>query len=342
MKAVSFNEHGGPEVLSYSEDAVKPSPAAGEVLVRQHAAGLNFVDLVVRAGYPGLQLPLPHSPGGDIAGEVAQLGEGVEGWTVGERVVVYPLLDCGDCALCQEGQPNLCLNWQFIGMHKPGGYQEYLCVPQRNLIKLPDNVSYTEAAALPVAGLTAYHALETVGGLKPGQTFFIWGGSGGLGSIAIQLAKQMGARVIATGSTDEKVELMQRLGADLAINRKTEDVAAKVWEFAPHGVDLLLDYVGPETFPTSFELIKKGGAMLLCGMITGRESMLSLHMTYLRHISIRGLYLGTKDELTTLVGLVSAGTLKPHVTASPPLADAAEWHKKLASGEVVGKVVFQV
>jgi NADPH:quinone reductase-like Zn-dependent oxidoreductase len=340
MQSAFFETHGGPEVMRYTADGSEPEPGAGEVLVRQHAAGLNYVDTLVRRGYPGLTVPLPHSPGGDIAGEVAAVGAGVEGWQAGDRVLVYPLIHCSNCALCQQGDYNLCLNWQFIGMHRNGGYQELLAVPQQNLIHLPDSVSFTEAAALPVAGLTAMHGLATVGKLEAGQTFFIWGGAGGLGSIAIQLAKNIGARVAATCSSEEKRGIIRNLGADLVINRKAEDVAQAVREFAPDGVDLILDYCGTETFPVSFDLLKKGGTLMLCGIITGREATISLHMTYLRHLSIRGLYMGTKPELEKLVGLVASGTVKPVVGETLHIRQAAEGHRRLEAGEVVGKLVF--
>jgi NADPH:quinone reductase-like Zn-dependent oxidoreductase len=342
MKAVSIVEHGGPEVLRYAEDLPRPAVGPGEVLVRQHSAGLNYLDTLLRRGYPGLALPLPHSPGGDIAGEVAELGDSVTGWRTGDRVVVYPIINCGACQLCREGRPNLCLNWRFIGMHTPGGYQEYVAVPAANLIRLPESVSYRDAAALPVAGLTAYHGIMTVGQLQPGQTFFIWGGAGGLGNIAVQLAKAQGARVIATAGTEEKLELLRGLGADLVINRHTQDAAALVREFAPNGVDLIIDYVGPQTFPTSFELLKKGGKLLLCGIITGREAMVSLHMTYLRHLSILGLYMGLKEELAALVELLAEGRVKPVIQQTLPLSEAAEGHRRLEAGAVVGKLVFEI
>ncbi len=342
MRAITIPEHGGRDVLTYVTDFPTPVPGPGEVLVKVAATGLNHVDLVVRRGYPGISIPLPHIPGGDIAGVVDELGDGVTGVKAGTRAVVYPLVACGECPLCNEGKPNLCLNWKYFGLHLKGGYAEYVVVPAHNVIPLPDGVSFEEAAAIPVAGLTAFHALKTVGNLQPGQTFFIWGGAGGLGTMAIQIAKQLGATVLATGSMPGRLELMKSLGADVVFNRLTDDVAAGVRKVAPAGMDLIIDFVGPETFPTSFDLLKKGGQMLLCGIITGREATVSLHMTYLRHLSIKGLYLGTKEEMVELVDWVAQKKVKPILTNTLSLADAAEAQRMLEAGEVIGKLVLRV
>ena len=342
MRAITIPEHGGREVLTYVTDFPTPVPGPGEVLVKVAATGLNHVDLVVRRGYPGISIPLPHIPGGDIAGVVDELGDGVTGVKAGTRAVVYPLVACGECPLCNEGKPNLCLNWKYFGLHLKGGYAEYVVVPAHNVIPLPDGVSFEEAAAIPVAGLTAFHALKTVGNLQPGQTFFMWGGAGGLGTIAIQIAKQLGATVLATGSMPGRLELMKSLGADVVFNRLTDDVAAGVRKVAPAGIDLIIDFVGPETFPTSFDLLKKGGQMLLCGIITGREATVSLHMTYLRHLSIKGLYLGTKEEMVELVDWVARKKVMPYLKQTMALQDAAEAQRMLEDGEVTGKLVLRV
>jgi NADPH:quinone reductase-like Zn-dependent oxidoreductase len=261
---------------------------------------------------------------------------------IGSRVLVYPLLPCYDCPLCREGKLNLCQRWRYFGLQVPGGYAEYVAVPFYNLVPLPDSVSFTDAVSLPVAGLTALHALRTVGELQPGQTFFIWGGTGALGVMAIQLAKQLGATVIATGGSAEKLAAMQALGADCVINRHTEDVPARVMEFVPAGVDLALDYVGPATFNTTLGLLKKGGAMLLCGILTGRETTFNIHVAYMKHVSVKGLYLGRKAELETLVEWLAAGRIKPVIDSVLPLAGARTAHDKLEHNDYLGKMVLTV
>lgn len=340
MKAVVMPEHGGREALRYVADSPDPKPGKGEVLVKVAATGINNVDLVNRRGYPGITIPLPHILGSDIVGTVEKLGAEVTGIALGARVVVYPLIGCGKCQSCRDGRPNICLSWKFIGLHLDGGYAEYVTVPADNLIPL--TVSFHEAVSIPVAGLTAYHALKTVGDLKPGQIFFIWGGAGGLGTMAIQIAKNLGAKVIATGSTQKKLDVIGKLGADLALNRLTDDISAQVKKYAPDGVDLILDYVGPATFNTSFGLLRKGGTLLLCGIITGRETNFSIHQTYLRHLSIKGLYMGTKAEMVELLRLVEEKKVKPHIGNVLDLREAAEGHRLMENGESIGKIALNL
>jgi NADPH:quinone reductase-like Zn-dependent oxidoreductase len=341
MRAVAFSQHGGPEVLTV-RDLPTPSPGPGEALVKVSATGLNQVDRVIRMGYPGLAVPLPHVLGGDIVGTVEALGPGVSPVPVGTRVVAYPVISCHACALCLGGEPNQCLAWQYFGMHRAGGYAEYVVAPTSVLVPLPAAVDDASAVSLPVAALTAFHALTTVANLRAGQTLLLWGGTGALGTVAVQIAKALGARVITTGSTPERLEVARRMGADVVLDRLHDDVPARVRELAPHGVDVVLDYVGPATFPKSFELVRKGGQILLCGIITGRESPLSLHLTYLRHVSVKGLYLGTLEELRTLVAWVAAGKVKPYIGARLRLDEARRGHELLDAGQTVGKVALLV
>ena len=341
MKAITISQHGGREVLTYNSDYPTPVPEEGEVLVEVSATGLNRVDIMVRKGYPGIEIPLPHIPGGDIAGTVSDIGNGVSGVEIGSRVMVYPLVSCGECALCLEEKRNLCLNWKYMGMHKKGGYAEYAVAPAENIVPLPDSVSFEDAVACSIAGLTAYHGIKTVGELQNGQSFFIWGGSGGLGTLAIQIAKHLGATVYATGGSDEKVEIMKELGADYAFNRLTVDVPAEIRKTAPIGLDLIMDFVGPETFTINWELLKKGGTMLLCGILTGRETNLNIQFTYLRHLSIKGLNLGTLDELKELLDLVAEGTLKPYIGERFPLEKAAEAQKMMEENRQIGKIILK-
>ena len=341
MNAIALYEHGGADKLVFTTDFPTPVIGPDEVLIEVKATAVNRVDLVVRGGYPGIQVPLPHVLGGDIAGTIAEIGAGVKGFTIGQRVVTWPLIACGKCALCSEGKENLCLNWKYFGLHRHGGYAQFVAAPAASLLGLPESVSFEEATALGVAGLTAYHAITTVGHLERGQSFFIWGGSGGVGTIAIQLAKMTGATVAATAGKDNKLTVMQKLGADHVFNHYTEDVAARMKELFPAGVDLIIDYVGPATFPKSFDLLKKGGTMLLCGILTGRETNFSIHQTYLRHLSVKGLYLGTKAEMQELLSLTAERKVKPVIGSTLPLREAAAAHALMAKGEHLGKIVLK-
>ena len=341
MKAITIPKHGGREVLTLVNDYPTPSAGEGEVLVKVEATGLNRVDILVRQGYPGIEIELPHIPGGDIAGTVAETGSGVDSVDSSARVLVYPLVSCGECLLCLEGKRNLCLNWKYIGMHLKGGYAEYAVVPAENIVPIPDSVTYEDAIACSIAGLTAYHGIKTVGELKEGQSFFIWGGAGGLGTLAIQIAKHLGATVYATANSEEKLKIMRDLGVDYAFNRLEDDVPAQIRKTAPAGLDLIMDYVGPETFTTSWELLKKGGTMLLCGILTGRETNLNIQFTYLRHLSIKGTNLGTMEEMKELLALVADGKLKPYIGGTFPLEDAAKAQEMMEENRHIGKLILK-
>jgi NADPH:quinone reductase-like Zn-dependent oxidoreductase len=343
MKAVILNENGGTDKLVYTEELPKPEIKPNEVLVKIKATSVNRADLVIRGGYPGLALNFPHILGGDIAGVIAKTGSEVKEFKEGDRVAAWSIVSEADddwARKCKAGQS---VSWQYFGMHRKGSYAEYSAVPASSLVKLPDNVSFEDAACLPVAGLTAYHAVKTVGDLQKGDKFFIWGGTSGLGIIAIQLAKVLGAEVFATAGFPHKIDFLKQMGVDHIFNHRDgsaidDEVMALTKGL---GIDVILDYVGPEAFPKNFKMVKKGGKILFCGILTGREAMVSLHQTYLRHISLLGLYLGEKYELEELIKLVSEGKVKPHIGATLELKDAAKAHEMMAKGEVIGKIVLK-
>jgi NADPH2:quinone reductase len=344
MKAVILNENGGTDKLIYTEGHTIPEIKPNEVLVNIKATTINRADLVIRTGYPGLGLKFPHILGGDIAGVISKAGSEVKDYSEGERVVSWSIVSEADDDWSRRGKAGQSPSWQYFGMHRNGSYAEYTAVPASSLVRLPDNVSFEEAACLPVAGLTAFHAVKTVGDLKKNDRFFIWGGTSGLGIIAIQLAKSIGAEVFATAGFPHKIEFLKQLGVDHIFNhRDGSAVDDDVMDLTKgQGIDVILDYVGPEAFPKNFRMVKKGGKILFCGILTGREAMVSLHQTYLRHISLLGLYLGEKHELEELVSLVSEGKVKPHIGAVLDLKDAAKAHEMMAKGEVIGKIVLKV
>ena len=342
MKASVLYQNGGIDKLIFKDDFPVPQINSGEILVKVKATTVNRADLVIRAGYPGLSLNFPHILGGDIAGVIEETGENVKGFKKGDGVVSWPIIACGKCEWCKKGRPGLCFNWNYFGMHRKGSYAEFIAVPESSLIKLPEDVSFEDAACLPVAGLTAYHALVGVGQLKKDDTFFIWGGTSGLGMIAVQLAKNIGAKIFATAGNEHKIELLKNLGVDHIFNHYTDDdIHDKVLDLTGNkGIDVVLDYIGPVTHERSFRMVKKGGKILWCGIMTGRETTVSIHQTYLRHISLLGLYLGEKHELEALLKLVAEGKVKSHIHGKLNLKDAGEAHRLMEEKKVIGKLLL--
>lgn len=342
MRASVLFENGGTDNLIYKTDFPVPVIKPDEALIKIKATTVNRADLVIRTGYPGLSLNFPHILGGDIAGVIEEAGNEVKHFKPGDRIVSWPIIACGKCEWCKKGRPGLCFNWNYFGMHRKGSYSEYAAVPESSLVKLPDNVSFENAACLPVAGLTAYHALLGVGDLKKGDSFFIWGGTSGLGVIAIQIAKKTGAKIFATAGNESKIDLLKNMGVEHVFNHfENDNIPGDVLEITgDRGIDVVMDYIGPATHEKSFRMVKKGGKILWCGIMTGRETTVSIHQTYLRHISLLGLYLGEKHELENLVKLVAAGEVHPRIHGKMNLKDAGEAHKLMGEGKVVGKLVL--
>lgn len=342
MKAVIIEEHGSADVLKYIEDFPKPKVGEKEVLIKIGATSLNRIDTVVRKGYPGLNIPKPHILGGDISGTVAELGSKVDNFVIGDRVVVYPVYLPNERDEKYVDNEHLNDGWQFFGMQRHGAYAEYISVPSENLFRISDDVSFETAASLPIAGLTAYHAVNSLYNLKPGDVFFIWGGAGGLASYAIQLAKLKGAIVISTVGKDEKKSKVLEYGADYVFNHYTDDIVNEVRKISPKGVNLLIDYVGPATFEKSFTILRKNGHLVFCGILTGTETNLSIHQTYFRHLNIHGIYLGSKQEFSEFLELVNTKKIKSNIHQVFDLKYAADAHRLLESGEYSGKIVIKV
>jgi NADPH:quinone reductase-like Zn-dependent oxidoreductase len=342
MKTSVLFENGGIDKLIYKTDFPVPEINANEILVKIEATSVNRADLVIRGGYPGLSLHFPHILGGDIAGSIVKIGNEVKIFKEGNRIIAWPIIACGECEWCKKGRYGLCFKWNYFGMHRKGSYAEYIAVPETSVINLPGNVSFDDAACLPVAGLTAYHALVGVGNLKNDDTFFIWGGTSGLGTIAVQIAKNIGAKIFATAGNEHKIQMLKDMGVDHVFNHFTDDnIHDKVLKLTDNkGIDVILDYIGPATNEKSFRMVKKGGKILWCGIMTGRETTVSIHQTYLRHISLLGLYLGEKNELEALVNLCAQGKVKPHIHGKMNLKDAGEAHKLMSEAKVIGKLVL--
>jgi NADPH:quinone reductase-like Zn-dependent oxidoreductase len=343
LKAVFFHQHGGPDVLTYG-DLPDPAPSAGQVLVRLHAAALNRMDLLVREGWAGLDLEMPHIPGADGAGEIAALGQGVTDRRVGERVVVNSNIGCGRCPECLRGMDNRCQEWHLLGETVRGTYAQYVAIPAPNAYPMPDRFDPAAAAACALVYLTAWHSLITRGGLQPGETVLIVGASGGVNTASIQVAKHAGARVFVVGSNRAKLDLAGSLGADVLIDRSQEENWSKAVYLATgrRGADVVVDNVIHGTLPLSLRAACKGGRILTVGNTAGSKVEIDNRFVFGKHLSILGSTMGTREDFASVMGLVFAGELKPVLDRSYPLPEARQAQERLAAGEQLGKITLVI
>lgn len=343
MRAVRLHAFGGTEQLVYEESVPEPQVGAGEVKVRVRACALNHLDIWVRNGIPAYKTPLPHILGSDIAGEVAEAGEGVRDWGKGDEVILYPIISCGKCRYCKMGRENLCVAVQVIGAHCAGGYAEYIVVPERNLLHKPANLSFEEAAAFPLVFLTAWHMLMTHARLQPGEWVLVMGGSSGVGSAAIQIAKLRGALVIATAGNDAKIERCRALGADFVVNHNNPDWHKQVRDATEgEGIDVVFEHVGQAVFEACVKLLNRGGRLVTCGATTGSEAKFDIRYVFSRELEIHGTYLGTRAELEQILPHMVYERLRPIVDSVYDLKDARTAHEKLESRDFFGKIVLRI
>jgi NADPH:quinone reductase-like Zn-dependent oxidoreductase len=327
MKAAIFREHGGIDKLEIA-DLPQPSPNPGEVLIRVRAAAMNHLDLWVRRGLP-------------VAGQVAGFGTDVDSVSVGSRVVVNPGLWDGTCEWCVKGQHSLCVNYRLIGEHTNGGFAEYIAVPARNLVSIPDDFSFEESAAVPLVFLTAWRALITQAKLRAGESVLILGASGGAASAAIQIAKLAGAYVYAVTSSGEKAARARTLGADSIIDRTREDFSKQVFKLTnKRGVDVVLENTGEKTWEGSLRALSRGGRLVTYGGTTGPIGKTNIPLLFWKQIQIIGSTMGTAAEFATVTGLVWERKLRPVVDRVLPLDQIKEAHQILESGEQFGKIVL--
>ncbi|MBX7100920.1 MAG: zinc-binding dehydrogenase [Myxococcaceae bacterium] len=342
MKAVAFREHGGPEVLELV-DLPTPEPKAREVRIAVRAVALNHLDVWTRKGWKGLMLELPHVLGSDIAGVVEAVGAEVSDLSVGTEVVVNPGLSCGACERCLKGEDNLCKSYRILGEHVRGGYAEFVCVPRQNVAPKPKGLSFAEAACLPLTFLTAWTMLTTRAQLKAGEWVLVQAAGSGVGSAAVQIAKLLGATVIATASTDAKLERARALGADHLVNYAKTDFLAEVKRLTNRRmVDVVFEHVGGETFEKSIACLPYGGRLVTCGATTGSEVKIDLKVLFYKRLSLLGSTMGSKGDLFRLLQLVEAGKLKPVLDRTLPLAEAAKAHGLLTDRAAFGNVVLTV
>jgi crotonyl-CoA carboxylase/reductase len=350
MKAVVFEEHGGTDVLQYT-DIPDPEPGPYEVLIEVKAAGANFNDIWARRGMPGMKVIFPHVSGSDVSGVVAAIGSEVSGTgfgsssvQVGDEVVVHPGLSCRTCDFCVTGQEFFCRQfriWGFQSGPNDGGHSEYVTMPAVNVLPKPANLSFEEAASLPLVLETAWRMLVSRAKVQPGEHVLIWGGVGGLGTMAIQICRMFGANPIPVVGGAEKVALAERLGAANVIDRKSQDVVSEVKAITGKvGVDIVFEHSGEDTWPASMASMRWGGRLVVCGASTGFEAVTDLRFLWNKQQNLLGSHLSNKAELSAALKAVESGAIKPVIDQVMPLAEIAKGQQLMEDLKVQGKVVY--
>jgi NADPH:quinone reductase-like Zn-dependent oxidoreductase len=342
MKAILFDEFGGPEVLRYG-DVPDPVAGRGEVLVKLKASALNHVDIDIRDGVSRFDFAMPHILGIEGAGVVAAVGDDVTGLSVGDRVAVSYIRTCDQCEWCNRGQDNLCENRRLFGEHIPGTYAQMMLAPASHCIPIPDEVSFADAAASLVAFGTAWHGLVTRGDLTVGDTVLIHSVGSGVASAALQICKAAGATVIATASSDAKLERATADGADFVINYTKQDVNESVMAFTHgRGVDMVFDVVGGEAFTSSMFVMRPYGRLISIGAHAGEVVNFDIIEFFRRHISYVSSHTQTRDELRHVLELIARGTLSPRIHSTYPLEQAADAQRELVSRTAYGKIILEI
>jgi 2-desacetyl-2-hydroxyethyl bacteriochlorophyllide A dehydrogenase len=341
MKSVQLVAHGTPGRFEV-RDLPDQQPSPGEVVVRVFACGLNHLDLWLEEGALPLPIPLPRTPGCEIAGRILATGEGVKDWKQGDRVAIQSNIFCGQCEYCSRGEESLCLNSEMVGVQRDGGFAEQVVVPERGLARLPDQVDFETSAALTLAGSTAMHMLTRRATVRAGDWVLVMGASSGVGSAAIQIARQLGARVIATASSKEKQELALKLGAVHVVNTNSESWPAEVRKItAKHGVDLIVEHIGGKVLEQAFNCLARGGTIVTCGATAGREVMLNLWPLFVKEHHLIGSYGRNRVDLERTLEWAAAGKLHPVVDRIVPLAETPRAFAALRERTVMGKLVIR-
>ena len=338
MKAVYFEKHGDNDVLQYG-DRPDPAPGPGEVRIAIRAAALNHLDLFVRDGIPGV--PLPQIPGGDGAGVVDRLGEGVDGVTPGDRVLIQPGLYDNTCEFCRAGEQSLCVQYKILGEHVPGTLAEYVVLPVRNVFPIPPGFSFPRAAAFPLAYQTAWRMVVGRAAVRPGETVLVHGAGGGVAGAAIEIALLAGARVLATTSGAEKVARLRESGVERVIDYRSEDVLAAVRAHTgKRGVDVIVDTVGEATWMMSLKAAARAGRIVTCGATSGPNPKEEIRQIFWKHLSILGSTMANDHEFRALYSAVASGRLKPRIDRVFPFSRARDAFAYMEEGRQHGKIVL--
>ncbi len=341
MKAIRIHAHGNRQVLQIDEMDY-PRIAADEVLIKVKSSALNHLDLWVREGIPGVSLPM--IMGSDATGIVQKAGRIAARdypFQKGDEVITVPIRSCGHCAFCLSGRENLCREFHIPGESVQGVQAEYISVPAKYVLPKPGSLDWHQAAALPLAAMTAYHMLIPKAGLKYGDWILIYGASSGIGSAAIQMAKALGATVITTVGSDQKQEVARQLGADYIINYNKQPVGKSVLQLTQgRGVDVVFEHPGAKTWNDSLRALRKGGKLVTCGATTGPLVKIDIRSLFIKHQQLIGSTMGTLHDVLQILKMVDRKQFKPIVSKVFSYEDIKEAHRYLEEGEQFGKVVI--
>lgn len=343
MRALCLTATGGPEHLSIQNLARPGSPGPQQVRLGVRAVALNHLDLWVAKGLREVPIAsFPHVIGADGAGVVLEVGAQVRHVDVGDRVVVNPGISCGTCDACRERREVFCRQFSLLGEHRSGTAAEEVLLPAANVRRITGTWSWPEAAAFTLTTLTAWRMLTTRAAVRPGEAVLIWGIGGGVALQALQIARHLGARVVVTSGSDDKLARARALGAEVTINHRTTEVPAAVKAHFGHGADVVVDSVGIPTWPHTLKALRPGGRVVTCGATGGRHVELDLRRLFWFQWSLLGSTMGTSEEFAEIVALGDRGLLRPVLDTVLPLERGKDAYRRLAEGEQFGKLVLEV
>jgi len=343
LKAVRIHEHGGVDKLRYEEVPEPKLSSPMEAIVQLKAAALNRIDLLNRAGVTGIEISLPHILGADGAGIVVEVGEQVKNVKKGDAVCLYPPSGCGQCEFCITDRDFMCIRLRALGERLNGTYAEYVKLPAENCFPIPPGLSFEEAAAFPLVFVTVWRMLITNARLKPGEHVLILGIGGGVATAALQVAKQMGAHVFVTSSSEEKLEMAKNWGADHGINYRRSDFTKEVRTLTgKRGVDVVLDCVGGESWVKSLAALAKGGRLVTCGATAGANPQTDIRRIFWNHLKIFGSTLGSREDFRQLLSFMRTSQIRPIMDQLFPLKEAGAAQRRLEEGKQFGKIVLQI
>ncbi len=340
MKALYFNEHGELDVVKYG-DVPDPELGPAEVLVRVRACALNFLDIWVRRGWPGLRLEMPPWCGADVAGEIVEVGDLVTGWQAGQRVVLDPGVNLFEDEYTRRGDDSVSSGYHVLGEHRRGGAAEYIAIAAQNLAAMPDDVDFPKAAAPLLVSLTAWRMLMHQARLRAGESVLVVGAGGGVNTMAIQIAKLAGATVYVVAGNPEKADLARQLGADVVLDRSRVEWGKEVFKFtSKKGVDVVVDNVGQATINTSMMAVARGGRIVIVGNTSGPQAEIDIRFIFGKQISLIGSTMGSHQDFRDMLGLLWAGKIKPVIHQVLPLSEGKEAYKMMQEGKHFGKIVL--